>query len=382
MKKERLASFIILALTGTLVLWYILGIRSGLSEIYAGSSESWLKWVVDKIYPRFSVEKARFPLSFFLDKADQVIIRFSLISLIIALFLLLKTSSEKFQKAWMKYLHGTTSMLNISMIRILFPSVLLWIYKDVWWDLMSHYELRVFYKPVLIFKIFNIGYPTPIIILTLCIILLLSCVSTIINFRPAISSFIAMLSFVIIEGFLNSFEKINHGEATLTYCALIFPFLMLDHQKASRKKSEYQDSWALGLITFLICLSYLQSGLEKLFIGGLSWLSPDTLRNYILLHQAPAGLWIADNNTLLILLSLAALIFQLGFIFILVSRYKYLFLLSGILFHLGVYFLLDVGWYVNSWMLSYLFFIDWKSITLKLSRVFPFLSKIVAPGKE
>jgi hypothetical protein len=382
MRKERLASFIILALGSALVLWYVIGLRSGLSEIYAGSSESWLKWMVNKIYPRFSVERARFPLSFFLDKADQVIIRFSLICGLAALFLLLKGNSEKFQRAWMKYLHGTTSILNISMIRILFPLVLLWIYKDVWWDLMSHYELRVFYKPVLIYKIFHIGYPAPVIISVLCTILLLSCVSTIINFRPALSSFIAIVTFIAIEGFLNSFEKINHGEATVTYCALIFPFLMVDHQKAFRKKSEYQDSWALGLITFLICLAYLQSGLEKLFTGGASWLSPDTLRNYILLHQAPAGLWLADNNILLILLSIAALIFQLGFIFILVSRYKYLFLLSGILFHIGVYFLLDVGWYINSWVLSYLFFIDWKSATLKLSRLFPFLSKIVSPGKE
>jgi hypothetical protein len=382
MRKERLASFIILALVSALALWYVMGFRSGLSEIYAGSSESWIKWMVDKIYPRFSVEKARFPLSFFLDKADQVIIRLSLISALAALFLLLKGSSEKFQNAWMRYLHDTTSVLNISMIRILFPLVLLWIYKDVWWDLMSHYELRPFYKPVLIYKVLHIDYPAPTIISILCIILLLSCALTIINFRPAVSSFIAMITFIIIEGFLNSFEKINHGEATVTYCALIFPFLMLDHQNAFRRKSEKQDGWALSLIAFLICLAYLQSGLEKLFTGGISWLSPDTLRNYILLHQAPAGLWLADNDILLILLSIAALIFQLVFIFILVSPYKYPFLLAGIFFHIGVYFLLDVGWYVNSWMLTYLFFIDWRNATLKLSRLFPFFSKIAAPGKE
>jgi hypothetical protein len=382
MRKKTLLPFAILAIAFAMTLGYILSIRTELSEIYSGSSEGWLKSMVDKIYPRFAVEKERFPLSFFLDKADQAVIRFSLVSIIASVFFFLKGNSEKFQATWNQYLHSLTSVANVSMIRILFPLALLWIHKDVWWDLMSHYELRLFYKPVLIYKLLHIAYPNPVFITILCIMLLTSCLLTIINFRPAVSSFIAVMTFIVIEGFLNSFEKMSHGNATITYCALIFPFLMIDHQKTFRTGPGYQNKWALSLITFLICLAYLQSGLEKISIGGFSWISPETFRNYILLHQASMGLALVENNTLLAILSSAAIIFQLGFIFILTGRYKYFFLITGILFHAGVYFLLAVGWYINSWVLSYLFFIDWTNLTLKASRKFPFLSGILIPDKE
>jgi hypothetical protein len=382
MKKETLLSFIILAIALATALWYMLSLRPGLSEVYSGSANGWLQLMIDKIYPRFTVEKERFPLHFFLNKADQVIMRFSLVSTIAALLLFLKGKSQKLKTAWNNYLYSATSVANVSMIRIFFSLALLWIYKDVWWDLMSHYELKIFYKPVLIYKLLHIGYPNPFWITILCIILLFSCLLTIINFRPPVSSFIAVTTFIVIEGFLNSFEKMDHGDATITYCALIFPFLMIDHEKAFLTNSESQNKWALTFITFMLCLAYMQSGLEKVLMGGFSWISPETLRNYILLHQASWGLALVDNNILLSLLSFAAIAFQLGFIFILAGRYKYFFLTAGVLFHAGVYLLLDVGWYINSWVLCYLFFIDWKNLTLKVSRKMPFLSGILIPGKE
>jgi hypothetical protein len=382
MRKETLISLFLLLSVCAVASFYLLSIRSGLSEIYSGSAEGWLKLTVNKIYPRFSVEKERFPLSFFMEKADQVIIRFSFVSVAAAILLLLNGHSKKIQKAWNNYLHSTTHVANVSFIRILFPLVLIWIYKDVWWDLMAHYQLKIFYKPVLIFKLLNINYPDPFFISLLCILLFSSCVLTIINFRPVIFSCLAGLTFITIEGFLDSFEKINHGEATITYCALVFPFLMADHQKAIKGRLEYQNKWALSLITFLICLAYLLSGLEKIFVGGFSWIAPETFRNYLLLHQAPAGLALAGNNILLIILSSSAIIFQLGFIFILAGRYKYFFLAAGFLFHAAVYFLLNVGWYVNSWVLSYLFFIDWKNFALMLNHRFPFVSKILISYKK
>ena len=381
MRKKTVISFFILVIAFAVVCIYLLSIRDGLYEIYSGSGDGWLKSIIEKIYPRFSVEKERFPLSFFLEKADQVIIRLSLLSLIAAALLILSAYNEKFQRLWNNYLHSTTHIANASFIRILFPLALIWICKDAWWDLMGRYQLKVFYKPVLIFKLLHINYPGPLFITLIYVSLLASCILIIINYRPAIFSSIAGLMFIAIEGFLNSFEKMNHGEATITYCALIFPFLMADHQRAAKAGIEYQNKWALSLITFLVCLAYLLSGLEKVFIGGFSWISPETLKNYILLHKSPIGLALADHNILLRIISCAVLTFQLGFIFILAGRYKFFFLAAGLLFHAAVYLLLEVGWYINSWILSYLFFIDWKNFALWLSQ-FSFLSKILIPGKK
>jgi hypothetical protein len=382
MRKETLLLLFIFVSCCAVVLLYLFGIRDGLTGIYSGSGDGWLRFVIDKIYPRFSVEKQRFPLSFFLQKADQLIIRYSLVSLIAVILLLLSDHSEKFRSVWNNYLHSTTPIANVSFIRVLFPLVLIWIYKDVWWDMMAHYHMKLFYKPLLIFKLLHLDYPNPFFISLICILFFASGILTIINFRPVIFASLAGFLFITIEGFLNSFEKMNHGDATITYCALIFPFLIADHQKGIKRGSEFQDKWALSLITFLICLAYLLSGLEKIFIGGFSWISSATLKNYLLLHQSPCGLALINNNTLLSILSSAALIFQLGFIFILTGRYKYFFLAAGIIFHASVYILLNVGWYINSWVLSYLFFIDWSKLALMLSHRFSLLSKILFPSKK
>jgi hypothetical protein len=63
------------------------------------------------------------------------------------------------------------------------------------------------------------------------------------------------------------------------------------------------------------------------------------------------------------------MLFQLGFITILFfPRLKLMILLSGVAFHIGTYLLLEVGWYINAWILVYIFFIDWTWLDSYLNR--------------
>jgi hypothetical protein len=147
------------------------------------------------------------------------------------------------------------------------------------------------------------------------------------------------------------------------------PFLLNEHMKAIHLRQSVQDAWPLQLICVCIAMVYLMAGLEKLLIAGVDWINPDSFRSYLYLHQAPLGLWVAKSNFLCTILPLSAMLFQLGFITILFfPRLKLMILLSGVAFHIGTYLLLEVGWYINAWILVYIFFIDWTWLDSYLNR--------------
>jgi hypothetical protein len=62
-----------------------------------------------------------------------------------------------------------------------------------------------------------------------------------------------------------------------------------------------------------------------------------------------------------VLLPLGALLFELGFILtVFRPKLAWVFLPAGVLFHMGTYLLLGVGWYFNGWIATYIFFIPWE----------------------
>jgi hypothetical protein len=179
---------------------------------------------------------------------------------------------------------------------------------------------------------------------------------------------VAILS-VLFQGYFNSFEKIEHGQVTLTYVALLMPFFFYELNVTSRQinqeKSKIQ-SWTLFLIQFTIAGVYLLSGLEKLLTSGFQWATAETFRTYIALHEQPWGIMIAKNDVLAQLFPMLALVFQLTFILILFfPRWKYVFLSMGVFFHLGTKILMDIGPYFSSWFFVYIFFLNWDMLLKK-----------------
>ena len=54
-------------------------LRDSIVLAYQGNPDSFIQFVINNFYPRFNVEKERFDSAFFINKADQVLIRFLLI---------------------------------------------------------------------------------------------------------------------------------------------------------------------------------------------------------------------------------------------------------------------------------------------------------------
>lgn len=346
-----------------LVVFYLSGGRSLAEAAAAGTAPEWLDRLLGIFYPRLAVEKHRFETSFFLRKADQVVLRFALVNVLLLAGLYLYRQKAAFRESLHRFWNRPVPPERIPPLRVLFFASLIFFNYEWYRDLTALHRAAVFYKPLPLLRLLHLNFPSPGVLAVLCGLLLLSCVTAIFNLKPVLSSAVAAVLFVLLQAFLFSFEKMDHTFALLTYAAMLMPFLLAEHQKALRAGKTNPDGWSLWLTGLVIGIVYLQTGIEKLLIGGTEWLSPETFRNYIYLHQAPAGLRVARSSLLSVVLPLLALLFELGFILIVFRpKLAWIFLPAGVLFHAGTYLLLGVGWYFNGWIATYIFFIPWEKL--------------------
>ncbi|MDO1446042.1 HTTM domain-containing protein [Rhodocytophaga aerolata] len=349
----------LLCIVGVPMLYLFAG-RELMLEAIEGKAPAWFNQILETFYPRFAIEKHRFDTHFFLSKADQVVIRFSLVQM----FLLVFTSAYIFKLPFRNQVNAfwdtPVSVRQVHWLRVLFYLGMLFFTYDWFYYLDLVRPAEIFYKPLLLLRILNIDFPSVPVSGIVFGLLMLSYAGVIFWVKPVSCSIISTLLFVLMQGWLYSFEKIDHTFSTLTYAALIMPFLVYEQQKAFRAASPQQAAWPLQLIRVCIAMVYVMAGLEKLLIAGTEWFNPESFRSYLFLHQAPAGLWVAQSDVLCTILPFGAMLFQLGFCSILFFRRLTPFvLLAGIGFHAGTYILLEVGWYFNAWIFVYIFFIDW-----------------------
>ncbi|MDQ3208813.1 MAG: hypothetical protein M3Q37_09435 [Gemmatimonadota bacterium] len=103
-------------------------------------------------------------------------------------------------------------------------------------------------------------------------------------------------------------------------------------------------------------MTYLSTGVSKLVEGGLQWMNGYTLQAYTsadaLNRGIPFGLWLAQQHSLAIVLSVFTILFEtFFFVSILVPWTAPLFLLNGIGFQLGLYAAAGHGFFEHIVML-------------------------------
>lgn len=111
--------------------------------------------------------------------------------------------------------------------------------------------------------------------------------------------------------------------------------------------AEYLSPWArwpMRLVQWLFVLVYFSAGLEKVVIGGLDWYNGYTIAYYMLEDgvrgHLPASMMLAQHPHLLVPVSIAAAVFELGFaIAILVPALALPFVAFGSAFHTGIWLL-------------------------------------------
>jgi len=344
---------------------YLFMIRYWVFLIYDDAAPRFFTSFINELYPRFAVEKHRFPLEFFLRKADQIFLRGSFV-----FFLVWVAFLSRKHKIWTKFGKQQVSTPHAHLLRLLFYIGLLYYTWDWVVDLQRLSALQAFYKPVLLFKLLHFPLPPFGVFVGMYVLYVLFLLFAIFRIKPVLSSFVVALLLVVMHGYFLSFEKIGHGYVPLMYAALLMPFFLMETQ--SQKNDKVMMSWSLPVIQAAIAGTYFFAGLEKLFTSGFSWVSARTFRTYLELHQTPLGLQVAENDLLCVLLPLFAIFFQLGFVLVLFfPKLRYIFLPGGIAFHAGTVLLFSIGAYFSPWVFVYIFFINWGWCIDKTSTFLP-----------
>lgn len=349
---------------------YFAFVRDLIPALYQGTAPAWFESIVSTIYPRFLVEKSRFDVTFFLEKADQVIIRLGLVLSVALIVIVLTKVHQTFQRKVLMFWSRSQSIQSIQLLSRAFCIIMLIYVVDWYSSLIDLSKLDVFYEPILLFKLFHIPLASTLVMNLLVGLFIISLLFLLFDKWTWHASIISAICFLLFQGYYQSFGKIAHTFSPWVYAFMLMPFLVFEIKKAKQNSSVYIQNWPLLLIQLAIASCYLFSGLEKLLISQLAWLNPETFVTYIKLHQAPTGLWLIQFKWLTYLLPLGALIFQLGFIFcVFVPRLRWFFIPMGLIFHWGTFLLLGVGWWIHPWQVAYLFFIDWEWVIKRISTI-------------
>lgn len=100
--------------------------------------------------------------------------------------------------------------------------------------------------------------------------------------------------------------------------------------------------WPLKVAHVLLALTYFTAGMSKVIVGGPRWINGYTLQNYIfgdaLARGFPFGIWLGQQHTLAVALSVFTILFEVFFfVSLLLPRTAPFFFLSGIMFQVGLY---------------------------------------------
>jgi hypothetical protein len=353
-KRWVLILLLLLPIAGWLLHYSYL--QPAITDAFENKPDTFIKFITDNFYPRFNVEKERFDLTFFISKANQVLIRFSLVYYSSLLLIYFYRKKIGIKNKIDSFFLAETSSKNIHILRILFFSYFLYLIYQLCHDLLFMQPLKPFYKPVLWLRLLHIPFPNYTSVIIIGIIWYFLNILILLNIRVIVCSAISLCFFILIQCWEFSFEKIDHSYATMTYAFMLLPFLF----EEQKKSPELFYSWSLQLIRISIAMVYFLSSLEKIFISSLSWLNPDNLKTYLQFHETALSKIIVRYDFLCVLISSFSLGIQLSFILILFfPKYKWIWIIGGILFHTGTLLIMDIGHPLNPWILVYIFFIDW-----------------------
>ena len=363
MANKKNIFFLLLLLVPILLgVFYAFVLRDYVIQAIVGEGPAWIEFIAETLYPRFEAESNRLPIDFFIEKADQVVIRAVLVSVVVFSIFFFYNKNDRFKNRIKRFSEEPSTLDNLFFLRILFFLLLLIATRDVYEDLRALKIIDSFYKPVVLLDIFNAPFPGKRISFIIYSLLFLSSILVVFGIRPIFFAVIAAFTFILYQALLFSFEKIDHGYGPFTYCCLLFPFLLWERRTCKEKNLHQFSSWSLKLIMIVISLVYFMTGVEKVLVSGFHWISADSFKVFLELHPTKAGSYVAQSEILTIVLPTLALLFQLAFPLILFCKnLKWVILLSGIAFHTGTVLLFAISSYENPWIFTYIFFIDWTT---------------------
>jgi len=177
------------------------------------------------------------------------------------------------------------------------------------------------------------------------VVLFLSLLAAALGVIPRVSVAVALVCYFFYFSPIISISYVNRKTNLIPIALMILLF----SPSIARPLSEPTPEWPLVLIKICIVQMYLSAGIQKLRRCGLKWTDGTFLRDYFLNHylwgDMSAAMRLAQNLTLCRVLSILVLAFELTFwIILFVPALAYVYVVSGILFHLGTWFTMRINY--------------------------------------
>ncbi|MCU0449765.1 MAG: hypothetical protein MUC97_07950 [Bernardetiaceae bacterium] len=287
---------------------------------------------------RTRVEKQRLAPGRLLQKADQLMLRLTGLVALAGL----AWAGRRRLRAWLatRYLSSTVNP-TLGGWRLGFYAATAYFTWHWWVQLPQAGLYRELYAPVLVLQVLRLPWPSPPILYSLLAVYTVLLLLAGLGWRPRATGWGAAGLFFLLQGYAQSFEKVDHGLAPWGYAMFWLPWLW-------EGRGPVVPAWPLWLARGMLAGAYFLAGVEKLLATGPAWVTQ--LPAYLTLHPTPLGLWLAQWPWLCGLLATAALLFELSFWICLVwPRARWLMLPAGVLFHLGTFTLLGAGGWVSAW---------------------------------
>ncbi|MBC7933611.1 MAG: HTTM domain-containing protein [Rubrivivax sp.] len=225
---------------------------------------------------------------------------------------------------------------------------------------------------------------TPAGMLTLKCLLLVSLLAATVGFMSDYATKSSALLVLFYEGLLRSFGHFNHDEMPAVYILLVLAFSPCGDAfsvdgwaKSSRaRRRGFVYGYPVLLMRALLAWSYFSSGLIKLRVAGLGYVSPDTLPTLAVTHSLDnlhdthfrlAFLLPRHREFATVLVGLV-LLWELSFPLAIWSRLaRRVILTAGVFFHLGTLFFMNIFFPFH--LAMYLVFVDWPAVAQRLGRL-------------
>lgn len=323
--------------------------------ILRGEAPEWLAALVDYFYPRLKVERHRFDEAFFIEKARQLGIRMVLVMVLLSVFFY---RFDSLQPCWERFWHRKIAVRTVGWLISTYYVGMLYYMHEWWYDFAYFPRYESFYRPISFLSLLDVPFPPVWLNWTMYGWLMISTVACIFRLKLFFFSVNVAIIFLVAHAYYFSFEKIDHGFATFGYVAMLMPFLIKSYQDARRSHNDYLDGWALWLMQSAIAFSYFLSGVEKILMGGTAWFFEHHLSAYLAASPTLSAKILLQYPLLVQAISIFILCFQLTFPIILVyPRITWLYLLSGIFFHVQTKLVMDIGTWISPWIWVYVCFI-------------------------
>jgi hypothetical protein len=177
--------------------------------------------------------------------------------------------------------------------------------------------------------------------------------------RPALFVYALCYGFFVSHAY--SYGDVHHREVLYFFFVLALAFspagdrlsidALLRRRRAQRTGAHEADNgqtdlamWPLRLLHVLLSMTYFSTGATKLLAGGLQWMNGYTLQFSIFKNAIsraafpPLGLWMAQQHTLCIFVSIGTILFEtFYFVSLFLPRGAPFFFVGGVFFHLMLY---------------------------------------------